>query len=86
MSIALPKELHDWAEAEVKAGRANSVDALALQALEEHRRRTEAFRASLEAAVAEADRDGWIEGDAILAEMDAMIESLEREKSPRSKR
>lgn len=79
MSIVLPKHLEEWAEAEVKAGRAKSVDALALQALESHRRQVEAFRASLDAAVAEADRDGWLEGDAVLGEMDALIDDLERE-------
>jgi putative addiction module CopG family antidote len=79
MTITLPKHLEDWAEAEVKAGRAQSVDELARQALELHRRQTEAFRTSLEAAVTEADRDGWLEGDAVLADMDAMIDALEGE-------
>lgn len=79
MSIILPKHLEDWAEAEVRAGRAKSVDALAQQALEAHRRQVESFRASLEAAVAEANRDGWLEGETVLADMDAMITELERE-------
>jgi hypothetical protein len=79
MSIVLPKHLEDWAEAEVKAGRAKSVDALALRALEAHKRQVEAFRASLEDAGAEADRDGWLDGDTVLAEMDALIVSLEAE-------
>lgn len=83
MSIVLPKHLKEWAEAEVKAGRAESVDLVALQALEAHRNRTEAFRASLHAAVAEADRDGWLEGESVLAEMDAMIKSIERETASR---
>lgn len=79
MSIILPKHLKEWAEAEVKAGRAESVDKLALLALEAHRSRTEAFRASLEAAVVEANRDGWLEGEAVLTEMDVMIDMIERE-------
>ncbi len=83
MSIALPKHLQEWAEAEVKAGRAESVDKLAFLALEAHRARTEAFRASLEAAVVEANRDGWLEGEAVLAEMDAMIDMIERETASR---
>lgn len=35
--------------------------------------------ASLDTAVAEADRDGWIEDDVFLAEIEAVIEKLERE-------
>jgi hypothetical protein len=79
MTIPLPRQFQVWAEAEVAAGRAESVERLAQQALEAHQRQVEAFRLSLDAAVAEADRDGWIEGDAFLANMDGLIESLERE-------
>jgi Arc/MetJ-type ribon-helix-helix transcriptional regulator len=79
MSVVLPKHLEEWAEAEVRAGRAQSVDAVAQQALEAHRRHVEAFRASLDAAVEEANRDGWLEGESVLADMDAMISKLERE-------
>lgn len=79
MSIVLPKHLEEWAEGEVRAGRARSVDAVAQQALEAHKRQVEAFRASLDAAVAEANRDGWLEGETVLADMDAMISALERE-------
>ena len=41
----------------------------------------EAFRASLDDAVAEADRDGWVEGEDVLVWMDSMIADLEREAS-----
>lgn len=74
MTIPLPPQFQLWAEAEVAAGRAESIEKLAEQAMEAHR-----VRLSLDAAVDEADRDGWIEGDACLAEMDAMIDELERE-------
>ncbi|MGD9982196.1 MAG: hypothetical protein AB7H66_15455 [Hyphomonadaceae bacterium] len=79
MTIPLPRAFQIWAEAEVLAGRAESVEKLAAQALEAHRLQVEKFRASLDAAVDEANRDGWIEGDAFLAEMDSLIERLERE-------
>jgi hypothetical protein len=79
MTLSLPKSFENWARAEVAAGRAVSVEALATEALESHRARVETFRASLDKAVNEADRDGWIEGDAFLAEMDTLIEGLERE-------
>lgn len=79
MMLSLPKHFETWARAEVAAGRASSVEALTAQALEAHRLRVEAFRASLDTAVVEADRDGWIDGDDFLAEMDALIDGLERE-------
>ncbi len=81
MTIPLPRQFQKWAEAEVAAGRADSVEKLAEQALEAHRLQVEKFRASLDAAVAEAERDGWIEGDEVLAEMDALIDDLEHEAS-----
>jgi len=81
MTIPLPRQFQKWAEAEVAAGRADSVEKLAAQALEAHRLQIEKFRASLDAAVAEAERDGWIEGDKVLAEMDALIDDLEHEAS-----
>lgn len=79
MSIALPKQFEAWAQNEVAAGRATSVEQLAERALEAHRLHVEKFRQTLDDAVAEANRDGWIEGDAFLAEMDALINELERE-------
>lgn len=79
MTVPLPREFQIWAEAEVAAGRAESVEKLVTHALEAHRMQAEKFRASLDAALSEADRDGWIEGDVFLAEMDSLIESLERE-------
>lgn len=79
MTIPLPHGFQIWAEAEVAAGRAQSVEMLAAQALEAHRLQVEKFRASLNAALDEADRDGWIEGETFLADMDVLIEGLERE-------
>lgn len=79
MTIPLPRGFQIWAEAEVAAGRAESVEKLAAQALEAHKLQVERFRASLDAAVDEANRDGWIEGDAFLADMDSLIDKLERE-------
>jgi hypothetical protein len=79
MTIPLPPKFQQWAEAEVAAGRADSAEQLAANALEAHRLQVENFRVSLDAAVAEADRDGWIEGAAFLADMDDLIERLESE-------
>jgi hypothetical protein len=79
MTIPLPRQFQLWAEAEVAAGRTESVETLAERALEMHRIQVEQFRNSLDHAIAEADRDGWIEGDDVLAEMDLLIADLERE-------
>ncbi len=79
MTIPLSPQFQRWAEAEVAAGRAESVEKLAEQALDAHRVQVEKFRTSLDQAVTEADRDGWIEGDAFLADMDALIDALEHE-------
>jgi len=81
MTIAIPPGFETRARAEVAAGRAKSVEQLAAKALEAHRLDVERFRASLDNAVAEADRDGWIEGEVVLAEMDALIDQFEREAS-----
>jgi hypothetical protein len=79
MTIPLPRGFQLWAEAKVAAGRAESVEKLAAQALEAHTLQVQKFRASLDAAVDEADRDGGIEGEAFLAEMDSLIDKLERD-------
>ena len=56
-AITLPKNLEAWAEAEVAAGRAESIEVLTAKAVAGYRRQLEAFRASLDAASAEV-RDG----------------------------
>ena len=68
-AIVLPRELEAWAEAEVAAGRARSVEQIAAHALEDYRRRLEAFRKSLDDAVAEADENGWLTEDEVFAEL-----------------
>ena len=70
-TITLPKDLEDWARAEVAAGRAASVEHAAQKAIAGYRAQMEAFRASLDEAEAEADRDGWLDADAVFAELKA---------------
>ena len=69
--ITLPKDLEDWARAEVAAGRASSVEHAAHKAIAGYRAQMEAFRRSLDEAEAEADREGWLDGDAVFAELKA---------------
>lgn len=70
-TITLPKDLEDWARAEVAAGRADSVEHAAQKAIAGYRAQMETFRASLDEAEAEAEREGWLDADAVFAELKA---------------
>ena len=54
--ITLPKDLEDWARAEVAAGRAASVDSLVAEALAARREEIVSIRAKLDAARASIAR------------------------------
>ncbi len=75
-TITLPADLEAWAEAEVAAGRAESVGVAIANGVRGYRRATDAFRKSLDEAEAEAGRDGWIPGDEFLRELDGWITDL----------
>lgn len=70
-AITLPKDLEDWAHAEVAAGRASSVEHAAQKAISGYRAQMEAFRRTLDEAEAEAERDGWLDADSVFAELKA---------------
>jgi hypothetical protein len=76
---AHPADLKTWAEAQIAAGRAASIDALAAETLATVKAQQEAVAARLCAARAEAERDGWIAGDDALAELRAWIAEDEAE-------
>jgi hypothetical protein len=76
IAITLPADLEAWARAEVAAGRAESVEALVEKGLRGYRLGIDTFRKSLDDAVAEADRDGWIPGDVFMREVDGWIADL----------
>lgn len=76
-AITLPRAFEEWAVAEVQAGRAESVEALALRLLDRERLGWEALRAKLDAAEAEAERDGWIDADVVFAELDAILAEVD---------
>jgi hypothetical protein len=75
-NITLPKDLEDWARAEVAAGRAASLEQAVGRGVRGYRRATETFRQSLDDAEAEADRDGWISGEEFKRELDQWIYDL----------
>ena len=70
-AITLPADLEAWARAEVAAGRGASVQDVATRAIARYRDQMEAFRRSLDAAEAEADREGWLDADAVFDELKA---------------
>ncbi len=76
MNVTLPPELERFAAEAVAAGRYRNVsDALAagLRLLQQAEAEVAAFGASLEAARAEAERDGSVTIDELAAELDAII-------------
>jgi hypothetical protein len=80
-TITLPADLKTWADAQVAAGRADSVEALATAALAEAKRQQERIAGKLADARAQADRDGWIDGDDALTELRAWIAENEAEEA-----
>jgi len=71
-AITLPKDLEAWAEAEVAAGRAESVNDLVARAVEGYRRALEAFRATLDAASADVRAGNGIPLDVVVKEFEAL--------------
>jgi len=81
VNVSLTPELEAFAKACVAEGRYNNVSEVvrqALRLLQDAEERKRLFMASLEAAVAEADRDGYVDLDDAMAEVDAIIETAER--------
>jgi hypothetical protein len=70
-AITLPADLEAWARAEVAAGRGGSIEEVATRAIARYRAHMEAFRRSLDEAEAEADREGWLDADAVFSELKA---------------
>ncbi|MGD9814409.1 MAG: hypothetical protein AB7Q23_04820 [Hyphomonadaceae bacterium] len=69
--ITLPPDLEAWARAEVAAGRAQSVEHAAQKAIAGYRAQMDSLSRSLDEAEAEAEREGWLEADAVFAELRA---------------
>ncbi len=75
--VTLPADLQAWAEGEVAAGRARSLDQLAAVAVADYRRRWEGLRKSLDDAEAEANEKGWLDAEEVFAEIEANLEARE---------
>lgn len=75
-AVTLPPELERFATEAVAAGRyrdLSDVVQAGLRLLQDAEADVTAFVASLEAAEAEADRDGWVSFDEVMAEADQII-------------
>ena len=79
--VLLPPDLDRFAAEAVATGRYPDVAAVVAAGVELLRQQEAAraeFIATLEAAEAESDRDGWIELEDVLAAADKVIEAAER--------
>ena len=80
LQVQLPPALEKFAQDCIAEGRYDDLDAVVksglrlLQVQEERRRR---LNASLDEAIAESDRDGYVTMEQMMAEMDAIIEAAE---------
>ena len=82
-NVNLTPELERFAQVCVETGRFNNVSEVvrsALRMLQDAEERKAAFVASLEDAVAEGDRDGFIPSEDVEAEVTAAIETVRSQK------
>lgn len=82
-NVNLTPELERFAQVCVETGRFNNVSEVvrsALRMLQDAEERKAAFMASLEAAMAEGDRDGLIPSKDVEAEVTAVIETVRSRK------
>lgn len=77
-TITLPKDLEDWARAEVVAGRAASLDDLVAQALAERRGGAEGVKAMLDAARAQSERGERVDAAVVVTELRQRADALRR--------
>lgn len=83
-NVHLTPELERFARECVETGRYNNVSEVmraALRMLQEREERRRDFNAMLREVEAEANREGWISHDQVMAEVDAIIEAAEKKRS-----
>lgn len=80
-NVSLTPELERFAEACVQSGRYNSVSDVtraALRLLQQVEQQRRDFLATLDAAEAEGERDGFLTVEQVMKDLDATIESASR--------
>ena len=79
-NVHLTPELERFAKEVVAEGRYNNVSEVvrdALRRLQEAEERRRAFVKSLDDAIAESEREGYVSAEQVLAEMEEIIEAAE---------
>jgi antitoxin ParD1/3/4 len=82
-NVSLTPELERFAESCVQSGRYNSVSEVtraALRLLQQVEQQRREFLASLDAAEAEGERDGFLSVEEVMQDLDATIEAASRAK------
>jgi Arc/MetJ-type ribon-helix-helix transcriptional regulator len=74
MTIVLPGNLQAWAEAEVAAGRAESVDRIVTDAVELRRAELEWVRSRIDEAREQVARGEVVDGEHFMAELQSWID------------
>jgi antitoxin ParD1/3/4 len=80
-NVHLTPELERFARECVDSGRYNNISEVmraALRLLEEAEERRRKFDAMLRATEAEADREGWISHEDVMAEVDRILDGTEK--------
>jgi hypothetical protein len=78
-SITLPPDLENWANTQVAQGASPSVEALVTSAMDARKREADWLDMMVKDALESVNRDGWVDGEVVLAEMDKWIAELDQE-------
>jgi antitoxin ParD1/3/4 len=80
-NVSLTPELERFAREVVSEGRYNNVSEVVrqgLRMLQEAEERRRSFTATLDAAIAESERDGYVSIEEVLADLDEVIDAAAR--------
>lgn len=74
-SVSLPPDLQAWAEGEVRAGHAPSIQSLVEEAVKQHRLNDAYYRALVDDAYRAGEAEGWLDCETVLRDLEASLES-----------
>jgi hypothetical protein len=77
--IYLHPELENWAKGQVSKGMASSVEALVIEAVVSRKAAGDWLDQSIASALESVEREGWVDGEAILDDIDRWIGELDQE-------
>ncbi len=70
-----PPDRQAWAEAEVRAGHAPSIQSLVEEAVEQHRMSDAHYRALADDARHAGEAKGWLDGVAVMRDLEASLDA-----------